>query len=54
MPKVTFITADGESMVIENAAGTLMETATSHDVAGIMGSCGGGLLLCHLPRSRSS
>ena len=50
MPKVTFVTAGGESIVVEDAAGTLMEVATAHDVEGIMGSCGGvcSCVTCHV------
>jgi 2Fe-2S ferredoxin len=50
MAKVTFNTASGETIVVEDAAGTLMEVATSHDVEGIMGSCGGvcSCVTCHV------
>jgi len=41
MPKVTFITADGEQVVVKNAQGTLMEAAVEHKVEGIVGDCSG-------------
>ena len=50
MPTVTFITADGEKSVIENAEGSLMEIAVDHDVEGIDGACGGvcSCATCHV------
>jgi 2Fe-2S ferredoxin len=41
MAKVTFITPDGNKVVVENAVGTLMEIAVVNGVDGIDGSCGG-------------
>lgn len=41
LPKVTFITEDGEQVVAENAEGNLMEIALEHHVDGITGDCGG-------------
>jgi len=41
MAKVTYITPDGEKVVVEKAMGTLMETAVEHEVEGIEGACGG-------------
>ena len=50
MAKVTFITAQGESIVVDNAAGTLMEIALDNNVAGIEGACGGvcSCATCHI------
>jgi len=50
MPKVTFITAKGETIVVDDAAGSLMEIARDHDVAGIEGACGGvcSCATCHV------
>jgi len=41
MAKITFITPEGETIVVENAEGNLMELATYNDVEGIDASCGG-------------
>ncbi len=50
MPTITFITPDGEKVVVENAIGTLMETATEHEVDGIEAACGGvcACATCHV------
>ncbi|ADE53916.1 2Fe-2S iron-sulfur cluster-binding protein [Coraliomargarita akajimensis] len=50
MAKVTFITEDGDEVVVENAVGTLMEVATDNDVEGIDGDCGGvcSCSTCHV------
>ncbi len=50
MPKVTFITSDGEKTTIENAIGTLMEVATEHEIEGIDAICGGvcSCATCHV------
>ena len=50
MPKVTFIQTNGERVVADNAAGTLMEIALDHDVEGITGDCGGvcSCSTCHV------
>lgn len=50
MPKVTFITAEGETVVADDAAGSLMEIALDHQVAGIEGACGGvcSCATCHV------
>ena len=50
MPKVTFITLEGESVEVENAIGTLMEVAQEHEVEGITGDCGGvcSCSTCHV------
>lgn len=50
MPKVTFITAKGESVVVEDAAGSLMEIALDNQVEGIEGACGGvcSCATCHV------
>lgn len=50
MPKVTFITEDGEKTVVEDAEGTLMETATDYGIVGIDAICGGvcSCATCHV------
>lgn len=41
MSKVTYIEASGQAIVVDEAAGNLMEIATDNQVEGIEGSCGG-------------
>ncbi len=41
MPKITYITPDGEEVVVENASGDLMSAAVESGVEGIAGDCGG-------------
>lgn len=41
MPRVTYLTPDGETVLVENATGTLMSAAVDHQVQGIDGDCGG-------------
>ena len=41
MSQVTFIQEDGQSVVVNDGEGNLMEIATENGVAGIEGSCGG-------------
>ena len=50
MPKVTYITKDGERIEVDNAEGNLMEIALDNAVEGIDGSCGGvcSCQTCHL------
>ncbi len=50
MANVTFITPSGGKILVENAAGTLMEAATEHHVEGIIGACGGvcSCATCHV------
>lgn len=50
MPKVTFITPDGEKTTIDNADGTLMEVATDYGISGIDAICGGvcSCATCHV------
>src|ERR1700678_746675 len=51
MPKITFITFDGERRTVEVAAGTtLMRAATDNRVDGIDGDCGGNCACatCHV------
>ena len=50
MATVTFITEDGEKVVVEDAVGSLMEIATDNDVEGIDGDCGGvcSCSTCHV------
>jgi ferredoxin, 2Fe-2S len=50
MAAITFITADGEKVVVSATTGTLMEAAVGHDVPGIEGNCGGvcSCATCHV------
>lgn len=50
MSKVTFITPEGETVVVENAKGNLMSIAVDHAVSGIGGDCGGvcSCATCHV------
>ncbi len=50
MPKVTYITPDGETVVVEQAEGNLMTAAVEHQVDGIDGDCGGvcSCATCHV------
>lgn len=51
MPKIKFITHSGEEFVVEADAGmSVMEAATSNDVPGIEGDCGGccSCATCHV------
>ena len=50
MPKVTFITQDGDEVAVDDAAGSLMEIALENDVEGIDGDCGGvcSCSTCHV------
>ncbi len=50
MPKVTYITPEGERVVVEQAEGTLMSAAVENQVSGIDGDCGGvcSCATCHV------
>jgi 2Fe-2S ferredoxin len=50
MIKVTFVEADGNAVVVENAEGTVMECALENDIEGIDGNCGGvcSCATCHV------
>jgi len=51
MPKVIYVSAEGERMEVEAPLGvSLMETATLEDVEGIVGECGGNMICstCHV------
>jgi 2Fe-2S ferredoxin len=50
MPKVTFITPDGEKITVDDAEGTLMEVASDYQVPGIDAICGGvcSCATCHV------
>ena len=50
MPKVTFITVDGNEIEVENASGNLMSIAVDNQVEGIDGDCGGvcSCATCHV------
>ncbi|HAR65051.1 MAG TPA: hypothetical protein DCR55_02400 [Lentisphaeria bacterium] len=51
-PKVTYITPDAETVVVENAEGSLMGIAVDNQVDGIEGACGGvcSCATCHVKR----
>ncbi|MEP3210665.1 MAG: 2Fe-2S iron-sulfur cluster-binding protein [Maribacter sp.] len=50
MAKITFITNDNETIVLEAASGSVMELAVEHNVKGIDGDCGGvcSCATCHV------
>ena len=51
MPKITFITHDGERYDVDSAAGTtVMEAAVKNRVPGVEGECGGACACatCHV------
>ena len=50
MAKITFITSDNESIVLEASSGSIMELAVQNDVKGIDGDCGGvcSCATCHV------
>ncbi len=50
MPKLTFITANGQTLDVDHAEGSLMTAAVSHQVPGILGDCGGvgACATCHV------
>lgn len=51
MPKITYISHDGQTYAVEGTAGqTVMETAIKHDVPGIVAECGGACscATCHV------
>ena len=50
MPKITFITAAGESIIAEGSSGSVMELAKQYNVTGIDGDCGGvcSCATCHV------
>ena len=50
MPRVTYITPSGESVVVANASENLMKAAVQSQVEGIEGDCGGvcSCATCHV------
>ena len=50
MAKITFITADGESTIVEGNSGSVMELAVQNGISGIDGDCGGvcSCATCHV------
>lgn len=50
MAKITFITNDNQTIVLEAASGSVMELAVEHNVEGIDGDCGGvcSCATCHV------
>ena len=50
MAKMTYITSDGENVVVQNASGNLMTAAVENQVRGIGGDCGGvcSCATCHV------
>ena len=50
MEKLTYITSDGEAIVVKNESGNLMTAAIENQVPGIGGDCGGvcSCATCHV------
>lgn len=50
MAKITFITQDNETTVLEADSGSVMELAVQNNIAGIDGDCGGvcSCATCHV------
>lgn len=50
MAKITFITSDNETIVVEGTSGSVMELAVEHNIKGIDGDCGGvcSCATCHV------
>lgn len=50
MAKITFITSDDNTMVLEGTSGSVMALAVAHGVQGIDGDCGGvcSCATCHV------
>lgn len=50
MAKITFITRDNETIILEGDSGSIMELAVENDVTGIDGDCGGvcSCATCHV------
>jgi len=50
MAKITFITSDNETHVVEGHSGSIMELAVNHGINGIDGDCGGvcSCATCHV------
>ena len=50
MAKITFITQEDETIVVEGTSGSVMELAVEHNVKGIDGDCGGvcSCATCHV------
>ena len=46
MPKVTYTTPNGETIVVADAEGTIMSAAVANQVDGIKGDCGGVCSCC--------
>ncbi|MEM8945834.1 MAG: 2Fe-2S iron-sulfur cluster-binding protein [Planctomycetota bacterium] len=50
MPRVTYITPDGEQVVVDDARENLMRAAVDNRIEGILGDCGGvaACATCHV------
>lgn len=50
MPRITYITSEGSTVVTADVGDTLMETAVEHGIPGIEGNCGGvcSCATCHV------
>lgn len=50
MAKITFITKDGKTSVLEGKSGSVMELAVNNNIKGIDGDCGGvcSCATCHV------
>jgi ferredoxin, 2Fe-2S len=50
MAKITFLTSDNESIMVEASSGNVMELAVANNIKGIDGDCGGvcSCATCHV------
>ncbi|KAA1243509.1 2Fe-2S iron-sulfur cluster-binding protein [Aquimarina sp. RZ0] len=50
MAKITFITSDKETIIVEGTSGSVMQLAVDNNVQGIDGDCGGvcSCATCHV------
>jgi 2Fe-2S ferredoxin len=51
MPRIVFVTHDGVTQTVEEAAGvSVMQAALNADITGIVGECGGSMMCatCHV------
>ncbi|GAL64780.1 2Fe-2S iron-sulfur cluster-binding protein [Algibacter lectus] len=50
MAKITFITSDGNTTIVEGSTGSVMELAVQNKIKGIDGDCGGvcSCATCHV------
>ena len=50
MPRITFVSADGEATTVEAQGGSVMQAALAGNVGGIVAECGGAMMCatCHV------